>query len=108
MSGGFTVHPEEVGGAAKNLQGAGQSLAGAVARFQSQAAALGDAFGDDDLGSVLGMIYQVASEAAFESFQDNADGLQEIGHTLQEMADHYAEAESANQDSFQQVLGGLS
>ncbi|GAB2843450.1 WXG100 family type VII secretion target [Lentzea nigeriaca] len=107
MSGGFSVHPEEVGGAAKSLQGAGQSLAGAVAQFQSQVAALGDAFGDDDLGSVLGMIYQVASEAAFESFQDNADGLQEIGHTLQEMADHYAETESASMDSFRQMLGGL-
>lgn len=108
MSGGFTVHPEEVGGAAKNLQGAGQSLAGAIAEFQSRVAALGDAFGDDDLGSVLGMIYEVASEAAFESFQDNADGLQAIGHTLQEMADHYAETDAAHREVFQQVLGGLS
>ncbi|MFD9701373.1 WXG100 family type VII secretion target [Lentzea sp. NPDC059081] len=108
MSGGFTVDPEEVGRAAGNLQGAGQALAGAVDQFQSQAAALADAFGDDDLGSVLGMIYEVASEAAFESFQDNADGLQEIGHTLREMAEHYAEVESASLESFQQVLGGLS
>ena len=61
-----------------------------------------------DLGSVLGMIYEVASEVAFESFQDNAEGLQEIGQTLQEMAAHYAEVDSAGRDSFQQVLGGLS
>jgi uncharacterized protein YukE len=108
VAGGFTVNPEEVGGAAKNLQGAGQSLANTIAQFQSQVSALGDAFGDDDLGSVLGMIYEVASEVAFESFQDNAEGLQEIGQTLQEMAAHYAEVDSAGRDSFQQVLGGLS
>ncbi len=107
MSGAFSVHPEEVGGAAKNLLGAGQSLSGAVAQFQARTAALSDAFGNDDLGSALGTIYQIASEAAFDCFADNAEGLQEVGHNLQAMADSYAETESASQESFQRLLGGL-
>ncbi|MEU0880511.1 hypothetical protein ABZ345_18060 [Lentzea sp. NPDC005914] len=108
MSGGFSVHPEELGGAARNLQGAGQSLTGAVSEFQAKVAALSDAFGDDDLGSALGMIYEIASEAAFDCFTDNAEGLQEIGHNLQAMADGYAETESASQESFQQLMGGMA
>ncbi|MEU4522970.1 hypothetical protein AB0F52_30210 [Amycolatopsis sp. NPDC024027] len=106
MTGGFEVFPEEIGGAAKKMVSTGQSLSGDIAAFQSQTAALGDAFGDDDLGSALGMIYQVASEAAFESFHDNAEGISDIGQNLQVMADSYAEYESRTRDSLRQFSGG--
>ncbi|MEU3622779.1 hypothetical protein BS329_09755 [Amycolatopsis coloradensis] len=106
MSGGFQVFPEQIRGAGSALAGTGKSLAGEVAAFQSQTAALGDAFGDDDLGSALGTIYQIASEAAFESFHDNAEGIGDVGQTLQIMAGSYADYESTARDSLHQ-LGGL-
>jgi uncharacterized protein YukE len=108
VAGGFQVNPEDIGKSAKSLLSAGQSLAGDVAAFQSQTAALNHAFGDDDLGSALGMIYEAASQAAFDCFHDNAEGIKEIGQNLQAMADTYSEIDSAHRDSLQQLLGGLA
>ncbi|MEV4643856.1 hypothetical protein [Saccharopolyspora sp. NPDC049357] len=65
------------------------------------------AFGDDDLGSALATIYQVASEAAFESFQDNAQGINEIGQELQGMAEHYSQIDVANQETLHKLMGGM-
>lgn len=105
---GMNVNVEMIGGSAKEILGAGDSLAGDVAAFRGQVDALAGAFGGDDLGSVLGMIYQIIAEAAFESFEDNADGLAEIGRTLQGMADDYSTVETANNDMFTQLMGGLA
>ncbi|MGI5500716.1 WXG100 family type VII secretion target [Lentzea sp. CA-135723] len=102
---GMEVSAEMIGGSAKQILGTGDSLAGEVAAFRSQVEALTGAFGGDELGSALGTIYQIVSEAAFESFEDNADGLTEIGQNLQAMADDYTAVETANQNSFQQLLG---
>ncbi|MET9224556.1 hypothetical protein [Lentzea sp. NPDC003310] len=102
---GMEVSAEVIGGSAKEILGTGDSLTGDIAAFRSRVEALSDAFGGDELGSALGTIYQIVSEAAFESFEDNADGLAEIGHNLQGMADEYTAVEIANQTSFQQLMG---
>ncbi|HVK23797.1 MAG TPA: hypothetical protein VM677_20775 [Actinokineospora sp.] len=107
MSGEMYVHAEAIGGSAKQILGTGEALAAGVESFRGQVDALADAFGGDDLGSVLGMIYQVISEAAFESFTDNVDGLDEIGNNLQSMADDYTTVETANTGFFQQLTGDL-
>lgn len=105
---GMNVNAEMIGGSAQEILGTGDSLAGDVAAFRGQVDALAGAFGGDDLGSVLGMIYQIIAEAAFESFEDNADGLGEIGRTLQGMADEYSTVETANNDMFKQLMEGLA
>lgn len=108
MGAGFHVLPDDIGASAKKLIGTGQSLAGDINSFRAQTDALTSAFGNDDLGSALGEIYQVASEAAFESFHDNADGLSAIGHGLQSMADLYSQIDLAHKDSLQQIMEGLA
>ncbi|MFD5828013.1 WXG100 family type VII secretion target [Lentzea sp. NPDC060358] len=104
---GMEVSTEMIGGSAKEILGTGDSLTSDIATFRSQTEALTGAFGGDELGSALGTIYQIVSEAAFESFEDNADGLAEIGHNLQGMADDYDAIEAFNRDSFQQIMGDL-
>lgn len=108
MGAGFHVFPEDIGASAKRLQGLGQSLAGEIDSFRAQTEALTSAFGNDDLGSALGSIYQVASEAAFDSFHDNAQGLGEIGHGLHSMAEGYSQLDTVGKDSFHKLLGGLA
>lgn len=108
MGTGFQVFPDDIGASANELLGLGKSLTGDIDSFQAQTEALTNAFGNDDLGSAIGMIYQVASEAAFESFHDNAEGLSEIGQGLQTMAQDYSQIDLANKDSFQQIVGGLA
>lgn len=107
MSGQFSVDAGMIGGSAQQILGTGESLAGEVASFRGQVDALAGAFGGDDLGSVLGMIYQVISEAAFESFADNAEGLGEIGRTLQGMAEDYSTTDTGNDEMFRNLMGGL-
>ncbi|HEX7305387.1 hypothetical protein [Lentzea sp.] len=104
---GMQVNAEMIGGSAQQILGTGDSLTGDIAAFRSQVDALSGAFGGDELGSALGTIYQMVSEAAFESFEDNADGLAEIGRNLQGMADDYTTVETANQGMFQELTGGL-
>jgi hypothetical protein len=108
MGAGFHVFPDDIGASAKKLLGLGQSLVGDIDSFRAQTEALTSAFGNDDLGSAIAMIYQVASEAAFDSFHDNAEGLSEIGQGLQTMAEHYSQIDLANKDSFHQIMGGLA
>ncbi|GGP51837.1 WXG100 family type VII secretion target [Saccharothrix coeruleofusca] len=103
----MNVNAAAIGESAQQILSTGDALAGEVAAFRGQVDALADAFGGDDLGSALATIYQVVSEAAFESFTDNAEGLSEVGRTLQAMADDYSTAETANSDSFRQLMGGL-
>lgn len=108
MSGGFHVDPGALSKSANGLLSSGKTLAGDVAAFQSQTAALKDAFGGDDLGSALETIYEVASQAAFECFHDNAESLQDIGHNLHAMAKTYSDIDADVQDSLQRLLRSLT
>lgn len=108
MAEGFHVDPGTLSKSANGLLSSGKSLAGNVAAFQSQTAAFKDAFGNDDLGSALETIYEVASQAAFECFHDNAEGLQDIGHNLQAMAETYSDIDTDVQDSLQRLLRSLT
>lgn len=108
MGDGFQVFPDDIGASGKKLLGIGQSLNGDINSFRTQTDALTSAFGNDDLGSAIATIYQVASEAAFESFHDNAEGLNEIGKELHAMAEHYSQIDLANKDSLHKLMGGLA
>ncbi|WP_146174802.1 WXG100 family type VII secretion target [Umezawaea tangerina] len=104
----MSINTQVISGSADQLLGMGEALGKEVESFRSQVDALADAFGGDDLGSALGMIYQIVSEAAFDSFADNAEGLSEIGQNLQGMADDYSTVDTANSDMFRELQGELS
>jgi hypothetical protein len=108
MGEGFQVFPDDIGASAQRLIGLGRSLGDDIDSLRARTEALTSAFGNDDLGSAIGTIYQVASEAAFDSFHDNADGLGEIGQGLRAMAEHYRQTDQANADSFGHIAGGLA
>ncbi|RJQ82060.1 hypothetical protein D5S17_03830 [Pseudonocardiaceae bacterium YIM PH 21723] len=97
-----------MGGSAKKIMGVGDDLVTQVGAFRSATESLTSAFGDDDLGSALGMIYQVVSEVAFESFQDSAETLSDIGDRLGLMAENYIATDTGNKDVFHEILGGLA
>lgn len=106
MPEGFQVFPDEMGESGKKMLETGESLSGDIEKFRSETDALTSGFGDDDLGSAIAEIYGVASEAAFESFESNAEGVNTAGQEVQGMAKDYGEIDAANNDSFQQVNGG--
>ncbi|MER5389860.1 hypothetical protein [Saccharopolyspora sp. NPDC002686] len=108
MAEGFQVFPDDIGASAGKLLEIGQSLGSDIDSFQAQTESLTSGFGDDDLGSAIATIYQAASEAAFESFHDNAEGLGEIGQELQAMAEEYSQIDVAHQEAFQQLMGRMT
>ncbi|ACU37657.1 WXG100 family type VII secretion target [Actinosynnema mirum] len=101
------VDTRALGDSAQSIQETGAALANDLASFRGQVDALASAFGGDELGSALATIYQVVSEAAFESFGDNAEALGEIGLNLQGMADDYSATETAASDAFHLLMGNL-
>lgn len=68
---------------------------------------MGEMFGDDMVGSLIGMSYQTAHEMAGESFTSAIDELGFHGEGLQVMADNYDYTEqgiSADMDSISKEL----
>jgi hypothetical protein len=83
-----------------SLRGAGTGLTGAAERLQQQWEALkstvegmGELFGDDMVGSLIGMTYGIAQEMADESFTSAIGELQFYGEGLGIMAEAYEQTD---------------
>ena len=92
-----------------SLRSAGQGLTDAAGRVQrewqslvSTVKGMGDMFGDDMVGSLIGMSYQAAHEMADESYTSAAEQLQYLGEGLNVMAEMYDRTEEANTTSMDQ------
>ncbi|MEJ2856863.1 MULTISPECIES: hypothetical protein [unclassified Saccharothrix] len=105
MSGHLNLSGEAIGRSGDQLTGTAERLTGEIASFRASLASYGNPFGGDDLGSAMQMIYDVISEAAMESFEDNAAVLTETGGKLVEMGAEYVNVEQANHGLFTS-LGG--
>jgi hypothetical protein len=81
------------------------TLAERWSQFSSQVEAMGDIFGDDDVGSLIGVSYQAAHQVADESFRSVIDSLGWFGGGLAFMGRRYAETEQQIADRFTR-LGG--
>ncbi|MDG4820878.1 hypothetical protein O7635_03300 [Asanoa sp. WMMD1127] len=64
--------------------------------FQAELASFGQPWGNDDLGSLIGMAYEVVMEVAMDCISGNLDGLVEDGAGLLGMADNYDAVEQEN------------
>ncbi|MEV0675529.1 hypothetical protein AB0I60_03295 [Actinosynnema sp. NPDC050436] len=107
MSGKVELTGDTISRSGEQLTGTADRLAEEVASFTGRLAGFGDAFGGDDLGSTMQMIYDAVSGAAFECFDENTAVLSETGGQLSEMGAEYTEVERANQGVFTDLLGGM-
>jgi hypothetical protein len=62
--------------------------------FQNLIDSIGDCWGDDDLGSIIGMIYQGAMALVINCFMSNLDTLDQYCERLGIAANNYDEADS--------------
>lgn len=105
----ISVDPEGIRRAGTGMTSAGETINQEVTRFQGELASFGEPWGNDDIGSLIGTVYGVISDLAFETYAGNADAVREIGALTQRMGQNYAENESGIEsgiNAYKQSLGG--
>ena len=88
--------PSRTQGAAGSVTSAIDALQSRFDGFQRGIAEYGDAFGEDDLGFLIGGLYQAINELAFGSYTDNADEMKTYAQKLHTMAVNQDMGEQAN------------
>ncbi len=78
------------------ISAAAQQLQSHVAAFQGELGGHGNAFGSDQVSSLIAGIYQAISQAAMECFGDNTKALAGHGQRVQVLGQGYQQAEQVN------------
>jgi hypothetical protein len=93
-----------------SLRDGGRSLSEVGSRLESQwreleasAQGMGDIFGDDDVGSLIGMTYRVAQQLSAQSQRSAARGFDNFGTGLHTMADDFERSEQHAQEAVTKV-----
>jgi hypothetical protein len=89
------------GGAA--LEQCGARLNEAWSAFSGSVRAMGDIFGDDDVGSIIGTSYEAAHSIAEAAFTSSAERFGEFGQALAAAADRHDANERQITDSFKRI-----
>ncbi|MCO1598388.1 ESX-1 secretion-associated protein [Micromonospora sp. RHAY321] len=94
------VHPPALRQGGSHLTEVAEQLAAQWEALRARTAAMGDIFGDDDVGGLIGMSYQAAEEIAAECLGSVVEGLRGFGDGLGLMADQYDLVEQDNDAQF--------
>lgn len=100
MTGGYEVHPPALRQGGSELAAVAEQVSAQWEALRARTAAMGDIFGDDDVGGLIGMSYQVAEEIAGECLRSVVEGLRGFGAGLGVMAERYELAEQDNLANF--------
>jgi hypothetical protein len=90
------VDAEDIHRAGGGIASSAQSLRAKVQSFQAELQGYGAPWGNDDIGSLIGMCYQAIYEAAMECFADNIGELNGHAEGVKAMAATYREAEDTS------------
>jgi len=90
------IHPEHLVACGTRIRSAAQVSHGLNVSVQQQLASYGQPWGDDAVGSLMGLCYQVVAGAASESFASNAAAMHDHGARLQAMARTWQQTEDSN------------
>ncbi len=96
----MTVHPERIRQAGHGIQSAGDQARSHLTTFQQELEAHGEPWGNDDVGSAIGMCYGIIAGLAMDCYHTNVDGLTSFGEGVKTMADNYQQTEDHNTAGF--------
>ncbi|GIG70250.1 WXG100 family type VII secretion target [Phytomonospora endophytica] len=97
---GFEALPANLRDSSGLMASAAEALTSAWNELDSKVQGMGDIFGDDDVGGLIGMSYQAAHDIATENMTSIIEALGGFGEGLQGMATGYEENEAAVEASF--------
>jgi hypothetical protein len=87
------VDPNSLRQVAQQLTGIAQDVDSTLKSFQSMIDSLGDCWGDDDLGQMIGMIIQGATALVLNCFTSNLNTMDQYSDRLGIAAKVYEEAD---------------
>ena len=88
------INSDSLRQAAQQLTGIAEDTDGTLQMFQNLIDSIGNVWGDDDLGSIIGMIYQGAMALVINCFMSNLDTLDSYCERLGIAANNYDEVDS--------------
>lgn len=97
---GFESEPGVLRDSGGVLQKASEALQEAWGALDAKVQGMGDIFGDDDVGGLIGMSYQAAHDIATENMTSVIEALGGFGEGLNDMAANYEDTETALAESF--------
>ncbi|GAA1526899.1 hypothetical protein GCM10009827_049710 [Dactylosporangium maewongense] len=103
------IDPEGIMRSGDGIMSAADVINREITAFQGELAAYGEPWGADDIGSLIGMVYGVISDLAFETYAGNTEEIQQIGATARQMGQNYVDNEAGNKadlNAYKQMLGG--
>lgn len=103
----LSVNPDGLRTAKSSINGSKEDLAAAIESFKADVAALGDPFGGDLIGMIVGTAHQVCMDVAAECFDSALGAVDYCTEKLGSMADSYDTTENDIAASFAPFdLGG--
>ncbi|OLE23464.1 MAG: hypothetical protein AUG44_22165 [Actinobacteria bacterium 13_1_20CM_3_71_11] len=99
----LTVSPESLRAAGRQFGQLADRLNTEWTSFASQVQAMGDIFGDDMVGGLIGASHEGAMEVAGQSYQSVIRAYGSYADGLSAMADRYDETEQGHVDTFSKI-----
>ena len=100
MTSGFDIDPGVLRAAGKGVADAAQSLSDKWQALMASSDGMGDIFGDDMVGGLIGASYMAATDIADDSFSSTVDGYWQVVDGLDAMAEMYDDTEQENAETF--------
>ncbi|MCZ7374982.1 hypothetical protein [Micromonospora sp. WMMC250] len=95
MANEIEINPEAIIDAGDNLVASAQRIRAAITSFDAELGAFGAPWGSDDLGSLIGMVYETIRDLALESYDANLVEIEDIGKLSRVMGLNYQQTERA-------------
>jgi uncharacterized protein YukE len=105
VAGGIEVDLGALRQSAEDLAGVAQQLAGQWSAFSAQVQSLGDIFGDDTVGGLIGASYQAAHAIADSSFTSVIEAFDGFAGGLARCADTHERTEQDIAGRFRRLAG---
>jgi uncharacterized protein YukE len=101
------VDPDSYRRAKLNIGQSNEDTDAALSTFVSELESYGEPWGNDDLGSLIGMSYQGIFAVAMDCFATNLDVIDNYAERLGNAADDYERTDQASAEPFQKTQASL-
>jgi hypothetical protein len=107
MSGSVDINTDVMRKAGQGLNQVQQQLDGEIDKLEKELESYGDAWGDDDIGQLIGVAYQEVVHWAFDCLKDVVNELCKSGEDLISQASQWEQKEQELTKNFDQLLSAI-
>jgi uncharacterized protein YukE len=103
----FDIDPDSMRQAADQLDAAKEEVQGLLDQVPGALEQFADAFGGDEIGTLVGIAHQACADALSECFGTNIDEIADYAQCVREMADNHQATDDEAAQIFNELLGEL-